>query len=118
MNIQEIKEQFEQVLNEVIKINGLTIESATQVAQVIITEAGKDRRAELLREARLNNNRNNSNGNQPATFKQKKALRNFGIKYRNDITKSQASELIDEAIAEANGNRSNAKGRLATAPSF
>ena len=107
METQEIKEQFKQTLEEVTKINGITTESAVQVATVILQESGKDRRAELLRETRLNNNgfnKNNKNGNQPATYKQKNALRNFGIKYSNNITKSEASRLIDEAITEVESN--------------
>ena len=56
METNEIKEQFEQILSDLREMEDLPSENAVQVAQVILTEAGKDRRAELLREARLSNN--------------------------------------------------------------
>lgn len=112
--IQEIKSDFEQILSEVIKINGIPIESATQVAQVILQESGKFQRTEMMNNARLksNGNANNNNGGQPATFKQKNALDNFGIKYSEDITKAEASALLEKAIAEAKKKR----GGVITAP--
>ena len=107
METEHIKQQFEQILEDVIKINGLTIESATQIAAVILQETGKYRRTEMLREARLlGTERNSNNGNnEPATPRQKKALRNFGIKFSSNITKSEASRLIDRAIAEAGNGK-------------
>ena len=104
MKTIEIKEQFEQILSDLKEIEDLPSENAVQVAQVILTEAGKDRRAELLREARSGNNGfynssyNSENGvDQPATERQKKALRNFKIPYKPNISKIEASALIDEA---------------------
>jgi hypothetical protein len=123
--IQEIKGDFEQVLSEVIKINGVSIEAAIQTAVVILQEAGKDRRAETYRQQRLNingngNNNNHANGGKaPATDNQKNAMDNFGIEYSEDITKAEASALLEKAIAEAESKRNNRnkKGGLATAPS-
>ena len=120
-NIQEIKNEFEQILSEVIKINGISVESATQVAQVILQESGKFQRTEMMNQARLNSNGNTNNGNgnnngyQPATNKQKIAMENLEIKFNKNISKTEASRLIEQAISQL---RSNGKGRVITAPSF
>jgi hypothetical protein len=113
--IQEIENEFKQTLEEVTKINGITTESAVQVATIILQESGKDRRAELYRQAKMNKNnlyRNSNNSNQPATDKQKGYMKNLGIDFNDNITISEASEMIEQAKAEKK------KGRLATAPSF
>ena len=46
METTDIKSQFEEILEQVKHINGVSEESATKVATVILQEAGKDRRAE------------------------------------------------------------------------
>ena len=107
-SIQEIKSNFEQILSDVIKIQGLPVESATQVAAVILQESGKFERTEMLNNNR-NGNRVNSNGNdKPATEKQKKFLQDLGIAVTPNMTSREASRLIES---------SNGKGR-ASAPSF
>lgn len=100
METREIHEQFNQILDELKERNDLPIESIVQVAQVILQESGKDRRTELLRETKSNNNEGSSDNStdKPATIRQKNALMRFGIKFRNDITKSEASELLDKAF--------------------
>lgn len=105
METLELKEQFEQVLNELKGIDGLTSETAVQVAQVILHESGKDRRTELLRESKVDYKsyqcgQGSSKGSQPATLRQKNALTNFGIKFRDEITKADASELLDTAFEQ------------------
>lgn len=103
--IQEIKSNFEQILSEVIKINGISTESATQVAAVILQESGKFERTEMLNGSRNGNRNGNSNGNQPATFNQKRALTNLEIKYDKNISKSEASKLIEQAVQKFNGKK-------------
>jgi hypothetical protein len=100
MNTDEIQNQFKNILYELKGIEGLTAESSIQVAQVILQESGKDRRAELLRDGKTGNNKGSTDysGDMPATLKQKNALTRFGIKFRNDISKSEASELLDKAF--------------------
>jgi len=106
--IQEIKTVFEQILHEVARINGIPIESATQVATVILQESGKFERTEMM-----NNNgfsRNNSNNiSKPISEKQIKFLQDLGIK-EIPKTSREASKIIDEV----RGNT----GRVITAPSF
>ena len=108
MQSHEIHQQFEKILGELRNIQGLPEESAVQVAQVILQEAGKDRRGELANNAKSSNNgyyssQSSENGsNQSATEKQKHALTNFGIEYSEDITKAEASGLLDEAFGKLN----------------
>jgi PBP1b-binding outer membrane lipoprotein LpoB len=110
--IQEIKSNFEQILSDVSKISGMTAESAVQVTTMILQESGKFERTEMM-----NGNRNgnsNSNGNVPATDKQKYALRKNGVSFSDNITKSEASVLLDKVMPKSG---SDGKGR-ASAPSF
>ncbi len=107
MQTQEIYQQFEEILSELRDIQGLPAESVVQVAQVILAEAGKDRRTELLRDKKSSNNgyysssQSSENGSsQPATEKQKNALTMFGIDFSDDITKSEAYELLNKAFEQ------------------
>lgn len=103
--IQEIKSDFEQILSEVVKISGISIDSAVQVSAVILQESGKFQRTEMM-----NNNRNgnNSSSGKPATQKQLKYLQDLGIAVTPNMTSREASRLIQS---------SNGKGRT-TARSF
>lgn len=99
MNAQERKEEFKGIYEEVVKIDGLTTNEAVEVSIAILQEAGKDRRTP----AGLS-----GNGSQPATDKQKAYLKSLGIEYKDDITKAEASALIDKA---RNTGNSDARGR-------
>ena len=85
---QEIKTEFEQVLSEVSKINGMTAESAVQVATMILQESGKFQRTETMHNG-------NGNGDKPASPKQIKFLQDLGIPTESGITSRKASELIE-----------------------
>lgn len=102
METQDIKSQFEQILDDVKNISGLSEESATKVATVILQEAGKDRRTEILTLDKSRSASISRSSCQPATFKQKNALKRFGISFSDELTKSGASELIDKAIEQSN----------------
>lgn len=107
METDQINQEFQGILSQVSQINGVPVESAVRVATVILQEAGKYRRTRVLRGMRMGNDRSeygNSNG-EPATDKQKAALKNFGVEFRNGITKQEASELISEMIEECNNMR-------------
>ena len=109
-------EDFNRILDEIQSISGLPAERAVDAALILTQESGKDRRSELLRLARADFNGNGSdNGNQIATEKQRSALAKFGIKFNANISKAEASDLLDKAITESNSKR---KGRRVTAPSF
>jgi len=103
-NIREIKIDFENVFAEVSAIQGLSASDKVQVAIAALQELGKYSRGEAMSTAKAN-----GNGNQvmPATDKQKNALSKFGVKFSDTITKSEASDLLDKAITEAQ----NKKGR-------
>ena len=111
METTQIKEEFEGILADVMKIDSLPIEQATDVAKAILTESGKDRRTAMMSQSRQNGNGYhngngfNGNGVQPATWKQKKTLQNMGIRYDGNISKSEASRLLDEAFAKRNGQQ-------------
>ncbi len=111
MRTEEIQQQFEEILTELRDIEGLPAESVIQVAQVILQEVGKDRRAELIQENRSSNNWNNSysSNNLEATDKQKNALTKFGIQFSEDITKADASELLDKAFEKLERNKKGSR---------
>ena len=112
MTIKEIHQQFEEILTELRDIEGLPEESVVKVAQVILQEAGKDRRAELANKSKSSNNgyysssQSSENGsNQSATEKQKNALMKFGIEYSEDITKAEASVLLYKAFEKLDSRK-------------
>ncbi|MBT4483965.1 MAG: hypothetical protein HOC71_09855 [Candidatus Latescibacteria bacterium] len=112
MQLHEIHQQFEKILRELRNIQGLPEESAVQVAQVILQEAGKDRRGELANNAKSSSNgyysssQSCENGsNQSATEKQKNSLTMFGIEYSDDITKVEASKLLDKAFEKLDSRK-------------
>mgnify|MGYP001581281866 FL=1 len=110
METQQIKEEFKQILADVMK-DGVSPDEAHSSARIILQESGKDRRTILMNQSRQNgngyHNGNGSNGNgvQLATWKQKKTLQNMGIRYDANISKSEASRLLDEAFAKQNGQQ-------------
>ena len=116
METADISKQFEQILSELKEIEDLTDDSIVQVAQVILQESGKDRRAALANKAKSSNNgyftrsQSSENGdNQPATERQKNALSNFKIPYSEDITKIEASVLLDEAFEKLERNKKGSR---------
>lgn len=92
--ITDIKSDFHTAFAEVSTIPGLTVTDTIQIAIAVLGEYGKDRRAEVMKEARLNGY---SNGNGQPTPKQIAYLKRLGIEMPEGLTKQQASKLIDEA---------------------
>ena len=101
MDTTQLKQEFEQILADVVKINGLPLEQATQVATVLLVERNKFQRTEMLSQARQSNGYYNSqsNGNEPASEKQLKALKSFGVSFNEGITKADASKLLEPHMA-------------------
>ena len=79
------------------KINGISVESAVQVSTVILQEAGKYNRCPEIE--------NNGNGSVPATEGQKQAMKNLKLVYTENISKSDASKQIEQAVARLQSNR-------------
>ena len=102
---QEVRKEFEQILSEVKNINGVMPESAVQIATAILHESGKFQRTQMLQ----GSNQNNRNSNQPATEPQKYTLKKHGIEFSDDITKAEASALLDKVMPK--------KGRVSPASS-
>ncbi len=120
--LQQIKSDFEQILSEVIKINGVSVESAVHVATVILQESGKYNRCP---EAKTSNAEtagvfNGEDDEEPATFNQKKALKNLKIGFSDNIGKVEASKLIEQAVQQLNDrkNSNHTNGRVIPARSF
>ena len=90
METAQIIEQFKQVLAE-IKLQGLPIEQATDVAKIILQESGKFKRTEMMNNHSPKNGDSNGNGNASATDKQKEALKNFRVSFSDDITTTESS---------------------------
>ena len=72
-----------------------------QVAASILQEIGKDRRASIIHSSRQADTglRSNENSSQPATPKQLKFLKQLGVQVSENLTKKEASDLIDRAQA-------------------
>ena len=66
----------------------------THAAATIVQELAKD-----LRKMQIGHEPTSANGQQPATLKQIEYLRNLGVEVKKDLTKREASALIDEALA-------------------
>ena len=112
--IQEIKQDFEQIFAEVSGISGMTTDSATEIAKVILQESGKNSRTQAMNEKSNSNAKRAYNSNVPATEKQKYLMKLRGINFQADVSKSEASRLIDNAL----GKKSEEKGRAPPAPLF
>jgi len=67
------------------------------VAVTLLTEISKDRRSEQMKNERQTKN------SDAVTFKQKKCMQNLGIEYPENITRKEASVLIQEEIERLNG---------------
>ena len=68
-----------------------------RTAVSLLQEIGKDQRMDRMSEEREMRN------SQPATAKQKKFMDKLGISYPKNVTKQEASVLIDEELSR-NGN--------------
>ena len=95
MNLERKIQEFDQILKVITAHGDLPAEPLIEAGSVILQEVGKDRRAEILRDLRFNHRVVNV---EPATDKQRAALKRFGLEFRNGITKQEASALLSEAI--------------------
>ena len=103
METTQIKEEFKQILADVMK-DGVSPDEAHNSARVILQEAGKDRRTAMMNQPRASDATNGSsshgNGEAPATDKQLAALKSFRATFKEGITKAEASELLDPLMAK------------------
>ena len=88
----EAKEKYLELYAEILK----KIDNES-VAVTLLTEISKDRRAEQARNERQTKN------NDTVTFRQKKCMQNLGIDIPENITRKEASVLIQEEIERLNG---------------
>lgn len=85
-------ERLDSYLNLLDVIKARTADERTAVT--ILQEISKDRRMEKIKQER-----EASNG-QPATEKQKKFMSKLGIDFPRNVTKQEASALIDEELGK------------------
>ena len=71
--------------------------SDERTAMSLLQEISKDRRMEQIREERQANN------NDAVTFKQKRFMKKLGIDCPKEITRKEASVLINEELEKLNG---------------
>ena len=95
-SIKEIKADLAMALEEVPVTPGQNTSDRVQMAIALLHEYGKYNRGEAM-----SNGKTNGNSETPATEKQKSALYKFGVKFSEDITKAEASAMLDKAIADS-----------------
>jgi len=91
---EDIKEKLTSYLELLDEIT--TKQKNEQLAAAVLSEVAKDFKMERMIEEREAKN------NEPATFKQRKFMDNLGIKYPKNISKREASALIDEELGKNN----------------
>ena len=85
MEIQNKIEEYASLLEQI----KTRIQDSSE-AVVILEQIGKDKRTELIQGLQ------NPNSDIPATEKQKKYMDSLGIEYSDDVTKKDASDMIEQ----------------------
>jgi len=86
------KQRLDNYLELLDEISEKTDDERTAVA--LLQEISKDRRMEQIREERRSNN------SDTVTFKQKRFMKKLGVEFPEDITRKEASVLIDEELGK------------------
>ena len=84
------------VVNDLAIHEGMTWDHKTKIACVLFQELCKDERQAEIYRKRFQSHHDSSN--EPATEKQKDYLKFLGVEFPENITKSRASELIEQNI--------------------
>lgn len=79
--------------------NGFSGVSAFNIALVLLQELSKDRRVEEMKKEKQRLQK------EPATIKQIKLLYKLGKQIENELTKQEASKIIQEILTRKNGKR-------------
>jgi len=93
---ENTKEKLNGYLELLGQIKQKTDDERTAVA--LLQEINKDIRMEKIRAEREANN------DEPVTEKQKRFMKNLGIQFPKNITKKEASMLIDEELGKNNNS--------------
>ncbi|MDD5670238.1 MAG: hypothetical protein PHN49_01225 [Candidatus Omnitrophica bacterium] len=102
-SIKEIKMDLAAALEEIPVTQGLNTSDRVQMAIALLSEYGKYNRGEAM------SNKANGTSQEPATEKQKFALEKNGVDFSENITKSEASALLDKVMPQA---KSISRGRF------
>jgi len=106
MENEIIKAKIEEYLKLLADIKARTGDDRTALS--ILQEVNKDFRMAQIRAERENGNGGNKDDG-PATVRQKDYLRRLGVKMPVNMTKKQASSLIDEALEKESEQDSSQK---------
>ena len=90
---KDTKQRLGSYLELLEEISEKTDNESTAVA--LLQEISKDRRMEKIKQEQ-----DSKNNDQPATEKQKKFMSDLNIEFADDITKKQASFLIDTELGK------------------
>ncbi len=88
----DMQSKLDEYLRLLEQIKQRTTDERTAVS--LLQEVSKDRRSLQIQGERTEKD------NRPATAKQKDYLRKLGIKFPENLTKAEASALIDEGLAK------------------
>ena len=91
------KQRLDNYLELLDEISEKTDSEAAALA--VLHELCKDRRSEQIKEEREERRSHNSDA---VTFKQKRFMKKLGIEFPDDITRKEASVLIDEELERLN----------------
>ena len=86
----EMENKIEEYANLLVQIKKQIPDSSEAVA--VLNQIGKDKRTELTQASQ----NLNPNSDSPATEKQKKYMDSLGIEYGDDVTKKEASDMIEQ----------------------
>ena len=84
----EIQDEIDEYANLLEKIKKRIPDS--NEALVVLDQIGRDKRTGLIQGLQ------NSNGDAPATDKQKNYLKDLGVEFGDSITKKEASDMIEQ----------------------
>lgn len=86
MDIQNKIEEYASLLTQI-----KTKISDSAEALIVLDQIGRDKRTELIQGLQ------SPNSDTPATEKQKKYMDSLGIEYSDDVTKKDASDMIEQS---------------------
>jgi hypothetical protein len=97
---EKMETETQRKLDDYVALYGAISEKTDNdaVAVAILQELSKDRRSGEIRVERAAKN-GEANANEPATEKQKKFMKKLNIAFPANVTKHEASTLLDEELA-------------------
>ncbi len=114
--MQDYVERVTEIYRELKAADDIDVRDVASLTAAILQEEAKDRRMAFIDEQKNQRVQQMRSGtaedaehgsaewrDDPATAAQKKALRNLDVSFDDDVTKGEASDLIDESRAQKDG---------------